>query len=151
MSANLDPDNLRRAAIHVAHDIRMLDVAYARRADAFAYTAWFIHGRSVMDFLDGRGSNPDDIRARDFFDPPETWDEADRKVVKPADYEEYRQAVHKLAAHLTYTRIAYAETGQFAPSAALTEHLIGRSAMFARLLPPERLAWFGGFWVQGAV
>lgn len=142
-----DPDKLarlRKAARHVAHDIGMLQGAWAHLADPFVYTAWYIHCRSIMDFLDGRGTNQDDIRARDFFDDPATWEAADSAVGKPGEYEAYRTAVHKLAAHLTYTRIDYAEQDAFRPSKSIHDHLLGRCSLFVRALPLERLAWFGG-------
>jgi hypothetical protein len=142
-----DPSTMARlskAAPHVAHDIRMLHDAWAHLGNSFAYTAWFVHCRSIMDFLDGRGSNPDDIRAKDFFDDPATWESVDSTVAKPATYEAYRTAVNKLAAHLTYERIQYADQDAFAPSRAIHDHLLGRCALFVRTLPAERLPWFAG-------
>ena len=139
-----DPERLRKAAPHVAHDIRMLRDAWLHRDNAFAYTAWFIHCRSVMDFLDARGSNPDDIRARDYFDDPKAWQQADAATSQPPDYDEYRTAVNKLAAHLTYTRVDYAEQDRFRPSTAIHDYLLGRCALFARMLPPNRIPWFAG-------
>ncbi len=96
-----------------------------------------------MDFLEGRGTNPDDIRARDYIDA-KTWDPTRDAVTKPKDYEDYRTAVHKLAAHLTYSRIDYAEQQRFRPSKEIHDYLLGLCALFVRMLPPDRLPWFGG-------
>ena len=137
-------ERLRKAAPHVAHDIRMLREAWLNRDNVFAYTAWFIHCRTVMDFLDGLGSHPDDIYATHFFDNPAVWSEIEKGSPKPSEYADYREAVNKLAAHLTYTRIAYGEQERFKPSKAIHDNLLGRSAAFIRALPPERVAWFAG-------
>ena len=58
------PDQLKGAARHVAHDIRMLGRAFENQQSAFAWTAWFIHCRAVMGFLEYRGdSTKDDLYA----------------------------------------------------------------------------------------
>ena len=139
-----DDEELRKAAPHVAHDIRMLRDAWLHLGNSFAYTAWFIHCRTVMDFLDGGGTEPDDIRAKDYFDDPDAWRRADGAIRKPPDYPDYRTAVHKLAAHLTYTRIEYAEQEKFKPSKTINDHLLGRCSLFLHMLPAERLPWFAG-------
>jgi hypothetical protein len=140
----IDPAKLKAAAPHVAHDIRMLRESWhSHAASPFAWTAWFIHTRSVMDFVDGRGKHADDVRARDYLESGR-WESIAAAVSKPADYEDYRNAVHKLAAHLTYTRIQYAESGRFVPSRSITEFLLGQTHLFLRHLPDDRVSWFGG-------
>jgi len=140
----LDSSRCRAAGPHVAHDIMMLRDSWLHRGNSFAHTAWFIHCRSVMDFLDGRGDRDDDVLATDFFDDSVSWQAADTAVPKPADYEQYRNAVHKLAAHLTYTRIDYAMKDVYQPSKAIHDFLMGRCALFLRMLPFDRVAWFAG-------
>lgn len=140
-----DPECLRKAATHIAHDVRMLREAWRQQSDPLAYTAWFIHCRSVMDFFAGVGMDPDDdIYAWHYFPKQSDWDDVRDKITQPAEYQQYRKAVAKLAAHLTYSRIDYAEEHKLSPSLALTEYLLGLAGLFLRLLPPERVAWFGG-------
>jgi hypothetical protein len=103
-----------------------------------------------MDFFDpacrtGAKARYDDICANDYFDSLK-WSEALAKLdsLKPHDYDEYRKAINKLAAHLSYSRITYAETKGFEPSPQLTSYLLSVATLFMRSLPPERAAWFGG-------
>lgn len=140
----VDQDRLRKAAVHVAHDIQMLRDAWLQLDNAFAYTAWFIHCRSVMDFLDGIENRPDDIHAKAYFDDPTQWQAADAATSKPLTYGAYRIAVNKLAAHLTFARIDYAENMDFRPSKTIHDYLLGRCAVFVKALPIERVSWFAG-------
>ena len=99
-----------------------------------------------MDFFAGVGMDPnDDIYAWHYFPKRSDWDDARDTITQPSEHSQYRTAVAKLAAHLTYSRIEYAEDNkELAPSLALTEYLLGLAGVFLRLLPPERVAWFGG-------
>lgn len=141
-----NPESLRKAATHVAHDIRMLRRAWYRHSrDPLAYTAWFVHCRSVMDFFAGVGNQPDDdVYAWHYFTDQNQWDGPRDAAPKPPKYDDYRPAVNKLAAHLTYSRVDYAARGPLPPSLEMTEYLLGLTALFHRLLPPDRAAWFGG-------
>jgi hypothetical protein len=141
---------LRRAATHIAHDVRTLGDSWRRRHDILGWIVWFVSARSLMDFFSpdcrtGKTKNHDDVCARDYF-PSGQWATTLAKLdpLKPANYEAYRVAVNKLAAHLTYTRIEYAEGDQFRPCREVTEYLLGVATLFTRELPPERAAWFGG-------
>jgi hypothetical protein len=143
--AHTDPDCLRKAATHVAHDIRMLREAWHRQADPLAYTSWFTYCRSVMDFFEGVGMKPEnDIYAWHYFTKQSDWDNERQKVAKPVQYKEYRDTVNKLTAHLTYSRVDYAATKQLPPSREITEYLLGLGALFLQKLPDQRIAWFGG-------
>ena len=64
-------------------------------------------------------------------------------VEKPKRYDDYRTAVHKLAAHLTYSRIDYADDGSYKPSKEITDYLMGLALLFLRKLPDDQLVWFG--------
>ena len=94
-----------------------------------------------MDFFDCRTEEPDDVQAIDFVP---TWPSFRQALTEPPKYGEYRTAVNKLAAHLTYIRVTYAEAGGFPPSREMTEFLTGAAAVFARQLTHNQLASFGG-------
>ena len=98
-----------------------------------------------MDFFAGVSQKPDDdIYAWHYFDKQSDWDDACARVAKPSLYGEYRNAVNKLTAHLTFSRVDYAEAKKLPPSREITEYLMGLSVLFLRLLPNDRAAWFGG-------
>jgi hypothetical protein len=98
-----------------------------------------------MDFFDGVGTKPDDdIYAWHYFAKQPDWDDARNRLPKPTQYKEYRDAVNKLAAHLTYSRVDYGETRQLPPSREITEYLLGLARLFIRLVPHDHAAWFGG-------
>ena len=141
---------LRRAARHAAHDVRMLARAYTEHGrSAFAYTAWFVHCRSVMEFFREDASNSDDIIVSDFLPSGTTWGTLTKLTQKPPGYEEVREAVNKLAAHLTYTRLEYENGGsrkEVVPSEEITNYLLGLTHLFLDAIPSERKVWFGGFW-----
>jgi hypothetical protein len=136
-------DTLRLGAVHVAYEFRMLRDALLSATDRFAYTAWFIHRRTLMDFFDFDGSG-DDLSARHYYEPSLNWKTIRANVEPPVMYDEYRKAVNKLAAHLTVARIEYAEKKTFTPSREITEYLLGLAALFLREMPADRLPWFGG-------
>jgi hypothetical protein len=92
----------RLAAADVGYEINALRAAWDRhRSCGFAWTAWFVHARNLMDFFGGQTTDPDDVRAREFFDPPGNWEAILERVHRPDAYPEYRTAANKLAAHLT--------------------------------------------------
>ncbi len=135
----------QNAAADVAHEIRMLRVAWARHGgDAFAWTGWFIHARNLMRFFHGTQDHEDDILARHFFDPPGHWDAIREKTHKPAKYDDYDTAASKLAAHLTYGRADYRAGPGMPPSKEVTEYLLGLALAFVTALPEELRASFGG-------
>lgn len=159
--SDLTDECLRRAAPHVAHDIRTFAESWRRhQKDPFAWIAWFVCCRSLMDFFDAKCSDKrkpkkegengkDDICATDFVDPAE-WVQAVEvaRPMRPGNYDQYRDVVNKLAAHLTYKRIEYADRAQRGekdcqPSKEVTEYLLGLGALFVRKLTDERAAWFG--------
>jgi len=128
----------------------MLGRAFDRQQhDAFAYTAWFIHCRSVMCFFRERNQNSDIVVA-DFLMPGTTWEKIKNGVTEPDDYKATYIAVNKLAAHLTYTRLKYEKGGsreeQGRPSEEITNYLLALTRLFLDELPAERRAWFGGVW-----
>lgn len=127
-------DRLSRALPHVAHEARMLLLSYLRRTFAPAYTAWFVHARNLMDFVEGKGHEADEICAQLFFPGKEhQWHEERRKTRQPPRYKKYRGASNKLAAHLTFDRIKY-ERSRFPPDRRLTEYLLSHIVLFAARL-----------------
>jgi hypothetical protein len=95
-----------------------------------------------MDFFNANTDNPDDIQARDFLP---NWEAIASGIGRPATYMSERTHVHKLAAHLTYTRVALASQKEPPrPTREMTDFLLGQAALFIRSLPDERVVWFGG-------
>ena len=134
---------LKRAATHVSHDIRRLAEAYERHSDVFAWTAWYVFFRSVTEFLRPNDPKKDDILAEHYFDDPEEWRAVVAKAEAPADFEAFRTATNKLAAHLTYARLDYEGDERWAPSAEVTDYLLGLAGVFFDKLPEHRKLWFG--------
>ncbi len=134
---------IESAAKHVAHDIRRLGESYNLRGDAFAYTSWYVFCRSVMDFMESTSDKDDDVLASDYFEDPNEWKNVLKAAKKPEDYTEFRTAVNKLAAHLTYSRVKYEGDDKFAPSGGITDYLLGLAQVFYARLPEERKLWFG--------
>lgn len=136
-------DELRAAAQHVAHEIRMLRRAWNSRSEPLAYTAWFVHCRNLMKFFESSGQK-DEVKVSDFVTGIEDeWSQGVNDLLKPEKYKEYRDAVDKLAVHLTWDRID-TKWADLPPSQDITEHLLGLSMLFIRILPPERAAWLSG-------
>ena len=137
-------EELQEGATDVSHDVRMLAKAFDHCSGAFAYTAWFVHCRAVMGFVDCNGQpEKDDIFACHYL---ERWKGIRAKLEKPQRYDEYWKATNKLAAHLTYSRAVYRARPldqQVTPSGEITDHLLGVIDVFVGELPNKRRAWFG--------
>lgn len=134
-------DELRRAAPHVAYEIRTFRAAWEHHlSNSFAYTAWFTHCRNLIGIFDARGKDKD-LFARHYIDGT-AWDDALKRLVRPDRYEEWWDAVSRQAAHLTFHRVDL-ETKAFEPDQAVTRHVLGLALQFIQLLPPPRAVWFG--------
>lgn len=137
-----DSTKLKGGIPHVAHEVRLLLLSYHLRASEFAYTGWFVHARNVHSFLIGKGHNQDEIAAQDFFRGREhDWHNTRRALNAPRRFREYRTAINKLAAHLTYSRLAYARR-RFPPDAAITAYLLQLVARFLDRLEPAHRQLF---------
>lgn len=137
------PKNPEAGAHHVAHEIRMLRRAWAQQSDPLAYTAWFVHCRNLMKFFADKGQD-DEILVGHYLSAVEAeWTRGLAGITKPAKYKPYRGAVDKLAAHLTWDR-TNPKWAAFPPSLEITEYLLGLAELLLRVLPPERVVWFGG-------
>lgn len=147
MAYTPSPDELRLAPPHIVHDIRRLRQAFDRPHDAMSWTAWYVYCRNVMDFFESR-PNQDDILATHYLDDVRAaaWCSLVQQN-KPPGYDEYREHVNKLTAHLTYSRVAYehaAEGREYEPSRAITDYLLALSHLFFDRLSDDRKLWFGG-------
>jgi hypothetical protein len=132
---------LKKAAPHIARELTSLRQAWHRHsADPFAWTAWFVHCRNLVDFFEGNGKDKD-LFARHYADAA-AWSGAMSRLEAPERFSEYKDAAAKLAAHLTYHRVELAEQN-YVPSQAVTAHLLGLGMLFLQMLPPPRSAWFG--------
>ena len=131
------------AAKHVAHEIRMLRRAWQNQADPLAYTAWFVHCRNLMKFFDSRGRG-DEVRVSTYVAGVKAeWKKGVSSITRPTNYAAYEKACNKLAAHLTWDR-TNPKWAKYPPSLEITEYLLGLSLLLLRVLPAERVVWFGG-------
>ena len=150
LMAERTDSELRKAARHVAHDVRMLARAYTEHGhSAFAWTAWFVHCRSVMEFFGDDARYPDDIVVSHFLPSGTTWGALTKLTQEPVGYDGVREAANKLAGHLTYSRLEYEKGGsrnEVVPSEEITNYLLGLTHLFLDALPSERKVWFGGLW-----
>lgn len=143
---NPKPDEkLEAAAEHVGYELRMLVAALNNQrtiGDRFAYTAWFLHCRNLMDFFEGKGHDPNDIAAQHFVPRQEhTWHKARRAESTPKRYAAWRGHINKLASHLTYDRIKYGACSP-PPSLDVTLYMIRLGVRFLTFLPSDRIKWF---------
>src|SRR2546422_3762933 len=140
---SISDDDLRKAATHVSHEIRMIASSWSHRSNAFAYTSWFTHCRNLIVFFDGTSPIDDDVYAQDFFEDAEKvqWVARRAALPEPPEYEKYTYAANKLAAHLTYARARDPDLATIKPDQSVTEYLSGLNLLFLRTLVPERLAW----------
>lgn len=162
MSKKRTDEELREAATHVAHEIRMLASAWKRHGrDRHAYVGWFVHCRVLMEFfcLTERCPNyGDEVCAWHYFDRENVdgrrrWAAIRSRLYPPddLDVDRFKDATDTLAAHLTFDRIATPEGPEIekvdlqktTPSAKMTEFLLGLARLFLRELPNDRLGWFG--------
>ena len=140
-------DELRRMAHHVAHDVRMLKQAFEQQQhDSFAYTAWFVHCRTVMEFLGEERLDSRDVHASDYVGAKD-WTEIRKDAKEPDNFSVVRDAVNALAAHLSCERLKYETGGEYEaygrPSEEITNYLLALTHLFLDYLPPERRVWFG--------
>lgn len=137
------PKNPEIAAIAVTHDIKMLRLAYECQRLGFAYTAWFVHYRAIMDFFNvcPHRVYGDDIIASDYV---ASWDDLRNAQTKPARACDYREAVNKLVAHLSDDRVKFIPTRKkkWKPNRELTAYLRRLAKVFVRNLPSDKKPWF---------
>ena len=65
-------------------------------------------------------------------------------ISRPSDYEDYRLAAHKRAAHLTYARAEFRrpEAKPYDPSPAVSAYLVRLESLFLNSLQPDQQEWF---------
>ena len=111
-----------------------------------AYTAWYVHCRTLMDFFESKPTDKDDVLATHYLDQPDEWRELVKKAKSPK-YDDMAEAANKLMAHLTYARCSYqgaADPDEYRPSQEVTDCLLALSQAFYERLASERKVWFGG-------
>lgn len=144
---------LAAAAQHVAHDLELLQLAWAERHTRLGWTLWFILARSLSDFFfeferkkRRGGVFQDDILAVD-FPASGPWRDVAEPILKSAgglpEWPGLRDAVNKTAAHLTYSRIDAAAAGHGGPSEGIHRLLAGTATVWRERLSPTARAWFG--------
>lgn len=151
----VDDHCLEAAALHVAHDLDLLQLAWDSRNLRVGWTLWFITARALMDFFfcyerrKVRTEYQDDVLAVDFVDR-DAWKTLAQGFRRPPTYGAVREAANKLSAHLTYSRVDLRESGGIPPSPEVHEFILGTAAVWIGQLPPERRVWFGRGLPSGA-
>ena len=142
---------LKKAAVDIAHDLGLLQLAWTQRGTRLGYTMWFVTARVIWDFffvtqrkkLDKKKNIfADDVLAADYVD---NWNTtaAELKAHAPSNHQRIRDAANKLAAHLTYARADRRTTGGIEPSHEFHTYLMGVASVWLQQLKPERRIWFG--------
>ncbi len=142
---------LKKAAVDVAHDLSLLQLAWEHRGTRLGYTMWFITARVIWDFFfvaqrkkidKKKNIFSDDVLASDYVD---NWNTtaATLKAQAPSNHGKIRDAANKLAAHLTYARADRRMTGGIEPSHEFHTFLVGVASVWLQQLKPERRIWFG--------
>lgn len=144
---------LRGAAVHVAHDLDLLQLAWVQRHTRLGWTQWFLAARSLHDFffvferkvIDKKTKTySDDILAADYLAPDQWKSTATAlKAKEPRDWNATRTAANKLSAHLTYARLERKERGSPAPSQDVHRFIGGVADVWLSALQPKRRVWFG--------
>jgi len=148
---------LREATEDVADEIYLFHAACVelrkQRPSRLAWQCWYVLARNLMDFFDTtpRRRDGDELLAADYFQRPEDWHTRRNELARPADYERYKVAAHKIAAHLTYGRQRYRQKGSAAypPSPEVSNHLAELSRLFLASLDQDPQDWFRAteFWL----
>ena len=137
---------LQQAAQDVAHEMFLFQVACQDLKLRINYQMWYVLARNLMDFFDTLPNerDKDAVLAGDFFHPPGTWHALRETIVRPGDYEDYRIAAHKRAAHLTYARAEFRRPGAvaFDPSPTISQHLQELARLFLTSLTETQQGWF---------
>ena len=141
-------DELDTAPRHIVHDIMRLKQALSESRHAMAWTAWYIHCRSVMEFFESAPLDPskDDIIATHYVDKVE-WSQTLAMHERPTAYTEYRGLWTPKQVGMTYLGSSAAEAAdgeEYSPSPEVTEYLLRLARAFYELLPEERKPAFGG-------
>jgi hypothetical protein len=108
---------------------------------------FLLHARNLLNmFYEARvlhEVSDDDVLARDFYVPPASWERI--RPGLPPTLEGVRERLNKLLAHLTYSRIGYAQSDAEDwrwPCAEMGSELEELVALFLRNLPAENKDFF---------
>lgn len=144
-----DPEVLEAAARDIQYEFRMLQgaVAYIQSRSpvspllkVYALESFLLHYRNLRAFLcpSLQLTRADDVIASDYLDKTEAED-----IGAPSDLGIDQKRIDKLLAHISYTRAAYARSGdmKWCPQVMATRI---ETAMkeFLQRLPPDRRRWF---------
>jgi hypothetical protein len=100
--------------------------------------AFLVHYRNLIDFFYEKKGWPSDARAADYIEGSIAW-----KANRPPWVAAERERCHKLLAHLTYDRVAYAASGSMTWDLEdKIDHLRAEWRAFLAALPPARRGWF---------
>ena len=147
-------DQLRGAAVHVNYEIKMLIFARGLLSPIWsspsshphenelnmALEAFLLHFRNLRAFLCPKLQpiKEDDIIASDFFGATEAAD-----VVPSAPFEEEKQRIDKMLAHISYRRDRYILDGQDDWTVHdLASLMLAQIDIFLSSLPATRAEWF---------
>ena len=140
------PECLAAAAYAVAHDLELLDIAWAEKNTRLGWSLWFVLARSLMDFFFKTDREKDTILASD-FPAVEPWPPFAASLVATAEklpaYKAVRAAANKNVAHLTYERTNENAESRIPPSEPVHRFLKGVASEWMSRLNPEARVWFG--------
>jgi len=115
----------------------------------FALESFLLHARNLLNtFYEPRPlaqMGDDDLLARDFFIPPANWERV-RPASVPPTLSSVRERLNKLLAHLTYSRVGYADNDDPSwrwPCAEMARELKELIEVFKKNLPEENRRFFG--------
>ena len=134
-------NNLEKGAAAITHDLTMLRLAYEHQRLPFAYTAWFVHYRALLEFFDCSGRKETDLLPTEYVN-----DWSTKRQQKPDRAGKYIGAANALVAHMSDLRINYISdqvtSTSWTPDKELTEYLRELGRDFVKNLPDDKKLWF---------
>ncbi len=138
-------NNLEKGAAAIRHDLTMLRRSYECQQIKFAYTAWFVHYRALLEFFECSGSDAKkDLLPTEYIN---NWKSISGKPKRPDDpdrADEYKAAANALVSHMSKERIIYIsnQAQRWTPNKELTEYLRELGRDFVKRLPDDKKLWF---------
>lgn len=134
--------DLEKGAVAITHDLTMLRRSYECQQITFAYTAWFVHYRALLEFFGGSGSDAKkDLLPTQYIT---NWKSMSGKPERPDRADEYKDAANALVSHMSNKRINYIsnQAQSWTPDKTLTEYLRELGSFFVKNLPDDKKLWF---------
>jgi hypothetical protein len=147
MALGNTPSILRKASAVVWYEVWMLRSAaqvlssplFGEGVATNAFLESFtVHARALVGFFFGGQIDPEDMVARDFFDPPSQWAGVRKKM--PAALKPVGARVAKEVAHLSYARLSVTPEAKGWDVPAITAAIIDLAGKFGNSVDPELLA-----------